>query len=55
LTELQWEIQPDLSRLEVFMKVEEGTSRHRMVRYTWDPKAGRYQEEKFEPPALKEE
>jgi hypothetical protein len=53
--ELEWEVKPDLSRLEVFMKPGEGTSRHLLVRYSWDPKAGRYQEEKFEPPVPKEE
>jgi hypothetical protein len=53
--ELEWEIKPDLSRLEVFIREEAGSPRHPAVRYTWDPKAGRYREEKFEPPAPQQE
>jgi hypothetical protein len=49
--ELEWEAAPDLSRIEVFASGEEGAARQLAVRYAWNPKTGRYDEEKRELPA----
>lgn len=54
--EITWEASPDLSRLQAFIhEGEGGKTKHLSVRYTWDPKAGRYTEEKFERPPAPEE
>jgi len=49
--DVTWEATKDLSRIQGFiLEGEEGKTRHLSVRHTWDPKAGRYKEEKFERP-----
>jgi hypothetical protein len=49
--ELTWEVSPELSRLEVFLTLDEAaTKKHLLVRYTLDPKTGRYSQETFPRP-----
>jgi hypothetical protein len=53
--DVTWEATKDLSRIQGFiLEGEEGKTRHLSVRHTWDPKAGRYKEEKFERPPPEE-
>jgi hypothetical protein len=52
--EVEWTATPDLSRIEAFIHGEEGAPKHLAVRYTWNPKAGRYDQEKFERPSTEE-
>ena len=51
---ITWEATPDLSRIEAFVQWFEGAPRQLTVRYTWNPKTGRYDEEKFERPSVEE-
>ncbi|HEX8703489.1 MAG TPA: hypothetical protein VF815_31930 [Myxococcaceae bacterium] len=49
--EITWEATPDLSRIQAFILLgEKEDTKHLSVRHTWDAKAGRYTEEKFERP-----
>jgi hypothetical protein len=53
--EITWEATPNLSRIEAFIQWEENTPRQLALRYTWNPKTGRYDQEKFERPSTQEE
>jgi hypothetical protein len=47
--DISWEASPDLSRIEVFVEYDKAP--HKLVlRYTRDPKTGRYIKENFGPP-----
>lgn len=48
--ELEWAATPDLSRIEAFSLLKNGAEKHLDIRYTWNPKASRYDQEKFERP-----
>jgi hypothetical protein len=52
--ELSWESSLDLSRIDVFLHLEEG-SKQLSVRLTLDPKTGRYKTERFPRPGQEEE
>ncbi|HYI00978.1 hypothetical protein [Hyalangium sp.] len=52
---VDWEITPDLSRIEAFVHWQERAPRHLSVRYTWNPKTGRYDPERFEKPPMEDE
>jgi hypothetical protein len=52
---VDWEVSPDLSRIEAFVFWKEGEPRQLAVRYTWNLKMGRYQAERFERPSLDED
>lgn len=52
--EITWEATPDLSRIEAFVEWNTDAPRQLTVRYSWNPKTGRYDEEKFERPATEE-
>jgi len=51
--EVEWAATPDLSRIEAFVHWEEG-KKQLAVRYTWNAKEGRYDEERFERPTTEE-
>ena len=44
---VEWTATPDLSRLEAFYDVTSGPEKQLAVRYTWNAKTGRYDQEKF--------
>ncbi|RKG55396.1 hypothetical protein D7X30_26535 [Corallococcus sp. AB011P] len=48
---VEWDASLDLSRIDAFILGAEGKSRQLDARYTWNPKTGRYDEKRFEPPA----
>jgi hypothetical protein len=51
---ITWEATPDLSRIEAFVQRFDDAPRQLTVRYTWNPKTVRYDEEKFERPSVEE-
>ncbi|WP_224360919.1 hypothetical protein [Hyalangium versicolor] len=53
--ELEWEISPNLSKIEAFVAPEEKAPRQLLKRYTWDAKASTYNQEEFKRPEPKEE
>jgi hypothetical protein len=48
---LDWEVSPDLSRIEAFVHWKEDEPKQLSIRHTWNAKAGRYDTERFERPA----
>jgi hypothetical protein len=53
--EIEWEVNPDLSRIEAFVHWREGAPKQLSVRHTWNAKTNRYDQERFEPPSSSEE
>jgi hypothetical protein len=51
---ITWEATPDLSRIEAFVQWFDDAPRQLTIRYTWNPKTGSYDEERFERPSVEE-